>query len=291
VTEIRNLEHVPFDIIYTAWEDAFSGYERTRTAAELHQMLQRRGFNPRLSFAVFDGDEMLSFTLNGTGHWQGRPTVYDTGTGTIKKARGRGYPAKLFNTTLPFLKKAGIQQYLLEVLQHNETAVRIYRDIGFRVTREFDYTYCDVACLHVSAHQLAAAYRLADLDLQFDRDGFHDFEPSWQNSTEAMNRVPGQFFKLGVYQGDTLVAYGIIDPDSGDIPQIAVHRDHRRQGIGSAVLYRLLAENPSSHVQVINSDACDPVFASFLAAAGFPRKGKQFEMMLDISDVPPASGK
>lgn len=43
-------------------------------------MLVRRGYNPDLSYAAFDGNAIVSFTLNRTGSFNGAPTGYDTGT-------------------------------------------------------------------------------------------------------------------------------------------------------------------------------------------------------------------
>lgn len=54
-------------------------------------MLKRRGFNPDLSFAAFDGSEIDAFILNGIGDFNGLPTAYDIGTGTRKEYRGKGW--------------------------------------------------------------------------------------------------------------------------------------------------------------------------------------------------------
>jgi len=49
---------------------------------------------------------------------------------------------KIFEYSIPFLKKANVSQYLLEVLQHNTKAVSVYKKIGFEVSREFNYFIC-----------------------------------------------------------------------------------------------------------------------------------------------------
>ena len=69
-------------------------------------MLKRRGYNPQLSFAAFDNDEIVAFTLNGTGTFNGVLTAYDTGTGTIKQYRGQSIAGKIFTHSLPFLKES-----------------------------------------------------------------------------------------------------------------------------------------------------------------------------------------
>lgn len=135
--EIRNLEYTDFDILFQSFEKAFADYEIHFEKEEERSMLKRRVYNPKLSFAAFVNGEMAAFTLNGTG-LNGIPTAYDTGTGTVKKYRGQGVAGKFFTYSIPFLKEAGIKQYLLEVLQSNRKAITVYRRMNFEVTREFD---------------------------------------------------------------------------------------------------------------------------------------------------------
>ena len=123
--EIRSLEHLEPDQLFVAFSKAFEDYEMQLEKHELETMLQRRGFDPSMSFGAFDQDQLVAFTFNGTGKYEGVDTAYDTGTGTIKEYRGKGLARRIFLHSIPTLKKAGIKQYLLEVLQHNEGAVGI----------------------------------------------------------------------------------------------------------------------------------------------------------------------
>lgn len=116
--EIRSLEHIDFDTLFEGFSNAFSDYEIHFDKNEVQFMLIRRGYVPHLSFAAFDNGKIVSFTLNGIGLFNGIPTAYDTGTGTVKSFRGRGIAGEIFKYSLPYLKEAGIRQYLLEVLQN-----------------------------------------------------------------------------------------------------------------------------------------------------------------------------
>ena len=88
--EIKSLSKIEFGTIFKAFNQAFADYEVQINELQLKIMLKRRGFNPDLSFAAFDGHEIVAFTLNGTGNFNGIPTAYDTGTGTLKGYRGKG---------------------------------------------------------------------------------------------------------------------------------------------------------------------------------------------------------
>ena len=138
--EIKNLEGISFEQIYTAFKSAFSDYEISVDKTELKSMLKRRGFNPALSFGAFYDDNIVAFTFNGIGkYYNGKLTAYDTGTGTRKEFRGQGLAKRIFTHSMPFLKNAGIENYLLEVLQHNKRALKIYESLGFEILREFNF--------------------------------------------------------------------------------------------------------------------------------------------------------
>ena len=62
--EIKNLEGISFEQIYTAFKSAFSDYEISVDKTELKSMLKRRGFNPALSFGAFYDDNIVAFTVN-----------------------------------------------------------------------------------------------------------------------------------------------------------------------------------------------------------------------------------
>ncbi|MDR1504997.1 MAG: GNAT family N-acetyltransferase, partial [Prevotella sp.] len=137
--EIKSLSETDFGVIFHAFNQAFADYEIQLNRQQLQTMVKRRGYNPGLSFAAFEGNEIVAFTLNGTGNFNGIATAYDTGTGTLKRYRGKGLATQIFEYSIPYLREQNIKQYLLEVLQHNTKAVSVYKNIGFEVSREFNY--------------------------------------------------------------------------------------------------------------------------------------------------------
>ncbi|WP_052248392.1 GNAT family N-acetyltransferase [Chryseobacterium taiwanense] len=137
--EIKSLSNISSDVLFDTFQKAFAAYEMQLKKEELLEMLKRRGFTPELSFAAFDGDVMVSFTFNGIDTFNGVQTAYDTGTGTLKEYQGKGLATQVFNHSIPYLKKAGVEEYVLEVLQHNTSAVSVYTKIGFEIVREFYY--------------------------------------------------------------------------------------------------------------------------------------------------------
>ena len=279
--EIKPLPQTNFNTIFKAFNQAFADYEVQINREQLQAMLKRRGFNPDLSFAAFEGDEIIAFTLNGIGNFNGIPTAYDTGTGTLKDYRGKGLATKVFEYSIPYLKEKNIKQYLLEVLQHNTKAVSVYRNLGFETTREFNYFKRKNEDINNEIKTPAGSYSIQPIDIEkFDSlPDFWDFHPSWQNSFESIQRAPDGFVSLGAFAENKLIGYCVFEPVSGDITQIAVDKQHRRKGIASLLLREIIGLNKNDEIKVINTDILCPSITGFLNAKNITAIGKQFEMI------------
>lgn len=282
--KVKSLKDIHLDVIYEAFNQTFANYEVQINKVQLQTMLKRRGFDPELSFAAFDGDKIVAFTLNGIGDFKGIRTAYDTGTGTLKEYRGQGLATQVFEYSIPFLREAGIKQYLLEVLQHNTKAVSVYRNLGFAVTREFYYsmqTNEHISNLIKESDTLYSVKRIS-IDQLDSFTEFWDFTPSWQNSFESIQRAIDDFICLGVFVDGRIVGYCVFEPISGDLTQIAVDKKYRRQGIASLLLKEILNLNKNSILKIVNTDvSCDSI-TDFIKAKNIEVKGKQFEMIRKI---------
>ena len=283
--EIRCLDGVGFDALFSGFESAFSDYAIRFNKDEVWSMLIRRGYEPRLSFAAFDGDKIVAFTLNGIGQFNGIPTAYDTGTATVKDYRGQGLARRIFDYSLPFLKDAGIRQYLLEVLQDNRQAIIIYRSIGFETTREFDCFRQNLSEIRnlVDARPDAGC-RIAAIgaDAVGNALRFCDFSASWQNSVESIDRGRSQLTCLGAFLADRLAGYCVFDRATGDLTQIAVDTGLRCRGIGTRLLQSAVSMMKTDFIKVLNIPATDIMLHRFLSGKNIPLLNKQFEMILPI---------
>ncbi|MBD5199678.1 MAG: GNAT family N-acetyltransferase [Bacteroidales bacterium] len=281
--EFKNFENIDFETLFHAFQQAFADYEIHFDKEEVRSMLTRRGYNPKLSFAAIKDGEIISFTLNGTGFFNGLPTAYDTGTGTLKEYRGHGIATKIFNYSHPYLKDAGIKQYLLEVLQNNHKAIVVYRQLNFNITRQFDcfkQTIKNIVNLQNNSTDLTI--QPFDLEAVRQAQTFCDFAPSWQNSIESIERAKSQLIFLGAIRNDTVVGFCIIDPTTGDLTQLAVNPEYRRMGIGSALLQRAIELMKTDFIKVLNISDDNQTLPLFLNSKNIPLATKQYEMKLRL---------
>lgn len=281
---IKSLSEISFDEIYNVFHAAFADYEMQLNKEELCKMIHRRGFVSELSFAAFEDDKIIGFTLNGIGIYNGLKTAYDTGTGTLKEYRGQGLATEIFLYSLPFLKEESIDQYLLEVLQHNTKAVSVYQNVGFEISREFNYFVEEMKDVQLPDKALGSKYIIEKIDIP-DKDivsGFWDFIPAWQNDHQAIFRNKEDFICLAAFKQQELIGYCIFEPASGDITQIALDKKHRRQGIATNLLKEALKFNQKDSVKAINTDpACESITA-FFESISITRSGMQFEMIRNL---------
>lgn len=279
--EIRSLNNICLNELFEAFEQAFADYEVQLNKVELLTMLKRRGFEPKASFGAFDGNKIVSFTCNGIGNFYGTPTAYDIGTGTLKDYQGKGLATQVFKYSIPHLKALGVKEYLLEVLQHNIGALSVYRKLGFEVTREFYYFKLKNNQISKTIRTLDFPYTLKPIKIDEYNSipNFWDFKPSWQNSIEAIERCLKDFICLGVFSEGNLIGYGVFEPISGDVTQIAVDKQFRRRGVGSLLFQKMLESNKHSSIKIINTDIECHSITTFLQSKNIEPAGKQFEMI------------
>lgn len=280
--QIKNLEHTDFDTLFCSFERAFADYEIHFEKEEVRSMLQRRGYNPQLSFAAFDNGEIVAFTLNGIGTFNGIPTAYDTGTGTVKEYRGQNLAGTIFTHSLPFLKDAGISQYLLEVLQNNEKAIAVYRRMNFEVIREFDCFRQNVGQIDLRKANADCMVEPVHLEAIRKAQQACDFNPSWQNSFESIERGIAELTCFGAFLSGKIVGYCIFDEHTGDLSQIAVLNEYRRKGIGSRLLLEAVRKMKTDFIKVLNIDSETLAMPAFLQSGNIPLASKQFEMILQL---------
>lgn len=94
----------------------------------------------------------------------------------------------------------------------------------------------------------------------------------------AAHRPLDDFICLGVF----VEGYGVFEPMSGDVTQIAVDKQFRRRGIASLLFHKMLESNQHSSIKIINTDIeCDSIKA-FLKSKNIEPAGKQFEMKMKL---------
>ena len=283
---IKPLSGIRVETIYDAFVNAFSDYVEPINLSfqQFKSMIERRGCCLDLSFGAFYKDKLVGFTINGTGDWNGYMTAYDTGTGILRDFRKKGLATKLFNTTVPILRKNSISQYLLEVIRTNTSAYELYRKAGFEVTREFDYFQSPRDNIIIKKNRVNKNFSLKEIKLPdwalFKT--FWDVMPSWQNSIDSINRKSENFKFLGVFDNERVAGYAVIETKTGDIPQLSIDKTYRRKGLATTLIYNLLPYSENNEIKVINTPKAFYPFKKFASSINLTAGFGQYEMRLQL---------
>jgi len=282
--EYRTLEGVNTEDIHQAFVDAFSDYQVRIDLPlwKLQNMLQRRGYVAEKSMGVFKEGMLVGFILNGCRMWGDKLTVYDLGTGVIPEYRKKGLTTKLFQKVLEELRVENVEQYLLEVLQQNTAAYELYSKKGFEISRTFScYKLVKSQYNPQNVYKVEKVPAFTEAQwIEFKK--FWDYEPSWQNSVDSVCAAAVEFDFYTVSLECGVVGYGIIERKTGDIPQLAIDRNHRHKGIGGSIMSVLVNSTEADKVAVLNVDDSSKVTKDFLCELGFEEYVDQYEMIMDL---------
>lgn len=277
----KMLEDTKIETIHIAFVEAFSDYQVKIELPfwKFHQMLKRRGFHPELSIGAFENDRLVAFVLNGYREWNGKKTVYDLGTGVVADYRRRGITSEMLRLVKEKMRERGIGQYLLEVLKTNESAVSLYQKQGFQIQRSFQCYHMEKSKLFSGTTYAAQGVQSINLD---ELKEFWDFNPSWQNSIASVEAVTEDFYYAIVRHNNSIIGYGIVDKRTGDIPQIAVHKEHRGKGVASSILSELAKNTEALKLSILNIETPLKDMEDFLKKVGFVAYVGQYEMLLQV---------
>jgi ribosomal protein S18 acetylase RimI-like enzyme len=284
--EFHTLETVTMEDLHDTFLEAFSDYlvKMDVPLWMFETMARRRGMVPELSVGAFAGDRLVGFILNGIRQWRGRKTAYDTGTGVVPDFRKQGATMGMFGHTLRILRERNVEQYLLEVIKENDPAGDLYRKQGFEALRGLN---CYVAPFDdIEAVPAPEGVEMVDLPvdaLGWERlSAFWDFEPSWQNSVDSLTAVPDTLRAVTAVADGKVVGYGIVEPRTGDVAQLAVDPEQRGAGIGRALVGRLAALTEVEYLVAFNLEETSEAANAFVEAVGFQPYTAQYEMVLQL---------
>jgi ribosomal protein S18 acetylase RimI-like enzyme len=247
--------------------------------------LTKNGVDFKLSVGAFDRGKMIGFTMAGAGEKNGVMCAFDAMTGIVKPHRGKGLARKMFEFMVPGLKKAGIREIWLEVLQNNKAAINAYQNAGFSIVREFDcYTIAlNKLNLRMPGDKMIRIKVLEKMELGY-YESFLDWQPSWENSFASIIRIPDETVLLEARDGESRAGLLAYYPTLNWIMCLAVDKPYRRKGIATALLHNLKKhiKDKISVIKMLNVDHADKGMHKFLLKSGFEHYVKQFEMKLNL---------
>lgn len=275
--ESRLITKDDFEKLHQAFCYAFSNYkvEFNLTPDEFDVRIhQKLNIDYSLSASTFDGDEMIGFILHTSNIYEGIPTAFNGGTGVIPGFRNQHAGEELYEYLLPKIAEKSIARILLEVIDTNDKAIRLYEKIGFTFRRKFFCYKLEDSSFFSNVEDFTKEGTAIDID-----EDFADFEPSFVDSKNQL--LKGNETVLFVEHEGKVAGYVVFQPIFGRISQIAISRQHRKEGLGKKLIKGVLNRSKKK-LTVINVPEDEYDFQQFLLTCGFENQVNQFEMELII---------
>ncbi|EAV43778.1 hypothetical protein SIAM614_11658 [Stappia aggregata IAM 12614] len=262
---------------------AFSDYVTPMHLSEeaFREFQRQRGFSSQHSFAAVAGTEIAAFWFSSAPNSEYGNRAYTLSVGTSPAHRRNGLSRQLLEAVIEKQQKVGSKGLQLEVITTNGKAVSAYEAFDFRRERTLGvFRLIESKALAAKAGDWSACKIGLD-DLPEDTSAFFDTQPTPQNGFAALRGLSPDIHLLAVRRGDDLLGWGASFAD-GAVAQIAVHKDHRRNGIGSALLHGLMKAVGKSDLRFVNVDAATQSANAFLRQAGAEELLQQYEMQLNF---------
>jgi ribosomal protein S18 acetylase RimI-like enzyme len=236
-----------------------------------------------LSAGAFDGTRLVGFIFFSINEFEGKLTAYNGGTGVICEYRGQGLTGRMFEYLLPRFRARQIRQCVLEVLTSNEVAMKVYKKIGFRISKRYK-------CFRLLPYRYESPdYRLPDLSFREVKQPdwplyttFWDYSPSFLDSRNMIEHNLENEELIEAVIDDVAVGYTIFQSDVGRISHLAVDRSHRHKKIGTFLIDCVYRHSGNKYLTVINMIEKAGNVQEFLSAVGFENQLDQYEMILPL---------
>lgn len=240
----------------------------------LYRLHEKIRIENSISAGSFDGDEMVGFIIHSSNVYQGIPTAYNGGTGVLPGFRNQRVAEDIYEYLMPKIRAKFLARILLEVVEVNEFAVKLYEKIGFNFKRRMLCFKQRKTFEKPKSNLLIEDVAMADVDFNFN-----DFEPSFIDN-EAHLRA-GRERVLACKIEDEIAGFAIFQPHLGRISQLAVSRKFRGMKVGRSLLHSVQSWTDKK-LTIMNIPEDQDSFHSFLKNCGFENEVNQFEMELII---------
>lgn len=272
--ELRPAHTLTLDGLATLFNEAFTGYiggNFNFTAAGLARFISRDNVDLALSQVFYRDEQPVGFGYVARRGWTSRLA----GFGIIPAASGAGVGKAAMTAMVEQARGRGDRDYLLEVIEQNERAVRLYKGVGFEIVRRLvGYAAENPTGEAADLHQIDV-YEAAQVVVQH---GAPDLP--WQVAgANLMRHSPPDM----AYELDG--AYAVIS--SPDAPAIVLRAlivppELRRQGRASRLLRGLFAAYPQKQ-WMVSATCPEEIGGELLAGFGFKRQAiSQWQMRLPL---------
>lgn len=280
---------VDFDAFTAAFNCAYRDYYvPTIMSPDSFRAIMERDDLPLASaVAALDGPRVVGTGLLGVR----LPVGWIGGMGVIPEYRRQGIGRQMMGYLLQQAQAQGITTVKLEVIEANEGAHQLYREMGFRDTRMLNYFTREPAPLPDSLNPTpyTVERREPGTLLQFF-DVFHDVKNCWQREKPSLTGLIDHLQGWAALHNGQIVGYvlGWSHVHEIRITDIATSPTTERAVVAQALLTHLHRLRPEAYGISVNIADDDPGLPAYTALE-YTTQLRQFEMVTQLPASPASS--
>lgn len=174
--------------------------------------------NKSFSWGVYQNNHLAGFIINAIDTDNGELTAFNTGTGILPKYRGNQLVDKMYEYGIPQLKNKGVSRCILEVIDKNEKAIKVYERIGFNITHELKCYQGEITTKRNTTIQ--------EIKLDQINNSESDKYYSWDNKRKTILKAGRNYTVFRVYEHGDSIGHFILNPKNGYLAQLEVKKNN-----------------------------------------------------------------
>lgn len=276
------ISEVDFDAFTTAFNRAYSDYlvPIVMTPPAFRALIERDDLDLNESVAALDGKVIVGTGLLGIRDrfgWIG-------GMGVIPERRRQGIGRQMMRYLLDRARRRDLAHVDLEVLEANEGAYTLYRELGFddrRYLLTLDRTPTEIAEPPSPIFQVE---KRPTAELLRHYADFHDIPNCWQRALPSLQALAPHIHSWAALENGQVVGYAVgwANEYTVRLIDIAASPQTDRVAAARALLAHLHRQNPDAHGNSYNIAEDDPVLPAF-TALGYITSFRQIEMRFTVA--------
>lgn len=276
--EFKTLENISLEELTKLFNHAFDDYfvKVNVTPQMLAEKIQSEDIQLKFSVGVYANERPVGFVLHAVRNFPEGKLAYNAGTGVIPNFRGQNLTHKMYEFILPKLKEAEVSSCILEVMEQNVPAIKLYHKTGFQKIANLECFRGKVNSNRADNH--ISIQKINHPNFQ-ELQTFWEWEPTWQHSAETIQKSSA-YESYGAYIEGELAGYVTANITTGRVAQFAVNSIFRRQGV-TTKLFQNLARKCPDEITAINVDD-SLTTRSFLISLGLKSFLRQHLMKLSL---------
>jgi len=199
----------------------------------------------------------------------------------LKNYRRKGIGELLLKELLLILREKHIERFVLEVLENNAPAIKLYEKYGFAKTRKLE-------CFEIAKQQLRPIPNRSfgisvtnPATLVENEELYSLYPPTWQNEIQSVLNVAENYTCISLFCNGKMLGYGFIHKTKGDIPQIGILEEWKQWGLEAHLISELSKHTVSEKLIVLNVEAGN-YLGEILRKLGFHNSVNQWKMVLEM---------